>query len=99
MPVVGDPCEAAKMLEILRLRHALRFADRESPLRMTKPALPRSCTMRFHSIPSGSSSPVNLGPPPADADEQETPVAKEFWRLAFEGMADELENPSEDEEG
>ena len=39
---------------------------------------------------------VDLGPPPADAYEQETPVGKKLRRLAFEGMADELENPSQD---
>ena len=41
---------------------------------------------------------VDLGPPPADADEQETPVVEEFRRLALEGMADELENPSDEEQ-
>lgn len=42
---------------------------------------------------------LDLGPPPADADEEESPVFEEFRRLAFEGMADELEDPSQDEEG
>ena len=42
--------------------------------------------------------PVNLGPPPADADKKKTPVLEEFRWLAFEGMADELENPSHDEQ-
>ncbi len=42
---------------------------------------------------------MNLCPPPADADEEEAPVRKKFWGLAFEGMADELENPSNDKEG
>jgi hypothetical protein len=37
---------------------------------------------------------VDLGPPPADADEQEAPVVEEFGRLAFEGVANELEGPS-----
>ena len=41
---------------------------------------------------------VDLGPPPADADEEETPVLKKFGRFAFEGMADELEDPSQDKE-
>ena len=40
---------------------------------------------------------LDLGPPPADAYEEETPVTEEFWRLAFEGVADELEKPSEEE--
>jgi hypothetical protein len=42
---------------------------------------------------------LDFGPPPAGADQQETPVGKEFRGLAFEGMADELENPSEDKQG
>jgi len=37
---------------------------------------------------------VDLCPPPADADEQETPIVEEFRRLALESVADELENPS-----
>src|ERR1700687_3114774 len=41
---------------------------------------------------------VDLGPPPADADEQESPVAEEFGRLAFKGVADELEDPSDCEQ-
>jgi hypothetical protein len=45
----------------------------------------------------GSSLAVDFCPPPADADEEETPVTEEFRRLAFEGVADELENPSEHE--
>ena len=44
-------------------------------------------------ILEGLGSPVNLRPPPAHADEQETPVVEEFRRLAFEGMADELKDP------
>ena len=39
---------------------------------------------------------VNLCPPPADTDEEKAPVLKEFRRLAFEGVADELKNPSND---
>ena len=42
---------------------------------------------------------MNLCPPPADADEEKAPVLKEFRRLALEGMADELENPSNDKQG
>ncbi len=41
---------------------------------------------------------VDLCPPPTDADEKETPVGKKFRRFAFEGMADELENPSKDKQ-
>jgi hypothetical protein len=36
---------------------------------------------------------VNLGPPPPDADEQESPVAKKLRWLALESVADELKNP------
>ncbi len=42
--------------------------------------------------------PVNLYPPPAHADKQETPVAEELRGLAFKGVAEELKQPSEDEE-
>ena len=42
---------------------------------------------------------VDLGPPPADADEKEAPVAEELGRLAFEGVANELEYPSDNEQG
>ena len=48
---------------------------------------------------TGSRFAVNLCPPPADADEEEAPVREKFRGLAFEGMADELENPSNDKEG
>jgi hypothetical protein len=41
---------------------------------------------------------LDFRPPPADAYEEETPVAEEFRGLAFEGVADELENPSEEKE-
>ncbi len=41
---------------------------------------------------------VDLGPPPTDADEQETPVGKELRRLSFEGVADELEDPSDNKQ-
>ena len=44
-----------------------------------------------------SSFAVDLGPPPADADEEKTPVAEQFGRLALKGMADELKDPSDDE--
>ena len=54
-------------------------------------------TWAFSVWPGGSGLAVHLGPPPADADEQKPPVTEEFRRLAFEGVADELEDPSEDE--
>ena len=41
---------------------------------------------------------TKLGPPPTDADKQEAPVAEELRRFALEGMADELEKPSEEEQ-
>jgi len=48
--------------------------------------------------PEYSGFAVDLGPPPADADKQEAPVAKEFRRFAFKSMADELEDPSDHEQ-
>jgi len=41
---------------------------------------------------------VNLRPPPAHSDEQESPVVEEFRRLAFEGVSDELKEPSDQEQ-
>jgi hypothetical protein len=41
---------------------------------------------------------VDLSPPPTNADEQKSPVLKKLRRLSFEGMADELENPSQDKQ-
>jgi hypothetical protein len=40
---------------------------------------------------------LHLCPPPAHADEQESPVTEKFRRFALEGVADELEDPSDDE--
>src|SRR6202023_3591651 len=37
---------------------------------------------------------MNLGPPPAHADKQETPVVEKLRLFALERMADELERPS-----
>jgi hypothetical protein len=37
---------------------------------------------------------MNLGPPPAHADKQETPVMKKLRLFALKGVADELERPS-----
>jgi len=42
---------------------------------------------------------VNLGPPPAHADKEKSPVTEELRWLAFKSVADELEDPSEDKEG
>jgi hypothetical protein len=39
----------------------------------------------------------NLGPPPADPDEEEAPVAEELRRLTFKRVADELEDPADHE--
>jgi hypothetical protein len=41
---------------------------------------------------------VDLRPPPADPHEEKPPVTEELRRLAFEGVADELKDPSDDEE-
>ena len=40
---------------------------------------------------------MNLGPPPAHADEEKTPVMKELRLFALKRMADELERPSHQE--
>jgi len=42
---------------------------------------------------------VDFGPPPADADEEESPVVKKLRRLAFKRVADELKPPSENKQG
>jgi len=52
--------------------------------------------LREHGQSSGFA--LDLGPPPADTDEQETPILEEFRGLAFEGMSDELEDPSKYEQ-
>ncbi len=41
---------------------------------------------------------VDLGPPPAHADEKKSPIVEELRWLAFKGVTDELEQPSEDEQ-
>jgi len=41
---------------------------------------------------------VDLGPPPPDADKQEPPVLKKLRRFAFKSVADELEDPAQDEQ-
>ena len=48
--------------------------------------------------PPTSGFAVDFRPPPAHADEQEPPVAEEFRRFAFDGMTDELEDPSHHEQ-
>jgi hypothetical protein len=40
----------------------------------------------------------HFGKPPAKADEKKTPILKELGRLALKGVADELEDPADDEE-
>jgi hypothetical protein len=42
---------------------------------------------------------VDLSPPPPHPDKQETPVVEKFRRLALEGVANELEQPSDEEQG
>ena len=42
---------------------------------------------------------MDFGPPPPDADKQKTPVLEELRRLALEGVANELKQPSCDEDG
>ena len=63
------------------------------------PAFERSAwsfaLLRMKTRALGSTS--DFRQPPADSYEEEAPIVEEFWRLAFEGVADELENPSEEE--
>jgi hypothetical protein len=47
--------------------------------------------------PRFSSLAMNLGPPPAHADKQETPIVKELRLFALERVPDELERPSHKE--
>ena len=49
---------------------------------------PTETTRRFSGLA------LNLRPPPAHADKQETPVVKELRLFVFEGVADELQCPS-----
>jgi hypothetical protein len=41
---------------------------------------------------------VDFRPPPADSDKKKSPVVEELRRFAFEGVPDELENPSDQEQ-
>ena len=41
---------------------------------------------------------VDLRPPPAHSDKQESPVSEKLRWLAFEGVADKLEDPPEDKQ-
>src|SRR5579863_137128 len=63
----------------------------------TKDKLDKGSGARLAVTTSGLA--VNLGPPPAYSDKQEPQIMKEFWLFALEGMADELERPSHEEEG
>ena len=47
-------------------------------------------------IRPGLSFTFKLGKPPAQADEQKTPVFEKFGGLAFEIMSDKLEDPAGD---
>jgi hypothetical protein len=44
------------------------------------------------------SSPSHLCHPPPRTDQQKAPVVKKLGRLAFEGMSDELEYPTDEKE-
>jgi hypothetical protein len=37
--------------------------------------------------------------PPADSNEEKSPIFEKLWRLAFKGVTDELKCPSSDEQG
>jgi len=41
---------------------------------------------------------MNLCPPPANSEEEKSPVMKEFRWLTFERVADELEDPPDHEQ-
>jgi hypothetical protein len=60
-----------------------------------QPARCRRYTSAVGALRSSLRAAADFCPPPADADEEETPVVKEFGFFAFEGVADELENPSD----
>lgn len=45
-----------------------------------------------------SGFPVDLGPPPAHAYKQESPVAKKFGRFSFKRVSDKLQNPPNNKE-
>src|SRR5262245_17726632 len=45
-----------------------------------------------------SGSPSHLGRPPAQADQEKTPVVEKLRRLSFKRVADELEHPADQEE-
>lgn len=47
---------------------------------------------------AGLSSPSHLRHPPPRTDQQKAPVVKKLGRLAFEGMSDELEHPTDEKE-
>src|SRR5688572_31454138 len=44
----------------------------------------------------GLYSAADFGEPPAQTDEEEAPVLKELWRLAFKAVTEELQQPAED---
>src|SRR6478752_6036271 len=52
--------------------------------------------MRTTALFSGPA--VHLGPPPAHAHQEKTPVVEELGLLAFKGMPDELQDPSHNEQ-
>ena len=46
----------------------------------------------------GSGFAVDLGPPPAYADEKKSPVVEKLRRLSFKSVTDELQQPSDNEQ-
>ena len=55
-----------------------------------------SSTVKFDQRLCDSGAAACLGNPPADTDQQKSPVAEELRRLAFKRMSDKLQYPSED---
>src|SRR6202008_1970287 len=74
----------------------LLFEQRSDPPPIA-PTAPKFSRRRNHPA-RVSGFAVDLGPPPAHADEQESPVMEELRRLSFKSMTDELQQPSEHEQ-
>jgi len=58
-------------------------------------AIALNCPGKWRAL---SRLPAHLGPPPAHADQQKSPVVEKLRLFAFEGMADELQNPSQNKQ-
>src|SRR5215469_2523527 len=87
-----------------KLRHIMRCKCDDESIEVSRKnygwkdleAIPDQNLGTFPKIPLHP-SPDFCGPP-ARAYQQEAPIRKEFRRLAFEGVADKLEDPPHDEQ-